>query len=292
MLEAAAMRTVLLLGTLASAAFASQSLAQQSTFASGGKLSFAAPGASAWEKTKGGRLRLVTQPAGPDGTARAALEIELEPGFKTYWWNPGADGIPPQVSFFGSRNVKDTQLALPPPHVFREKSVSVGYKGAVRFPIRVTPEDAGQPYRLTATGVVGFCAEICVPVPFRLSATSPKDAAAGEAVTAQRMLTPSEGLKIDAARFEASTGKLEVQVTVPDTDVHLELLVANPDGKELPPAAQSVHQKGDRAIFSFDLTDEQFPAAGEHLTFTLVVARFGQDGRIGVEQTLAVARVE
>lgn len=294
MLEAASMRTAILTGAWLALALALPAAAQQSNFAPQGKLSLVTPGASAWETVKGGRLRLVTTPAGPDGAASAAIEIELEPGFKTYWRNPGADGIPPQVGFLGSINVGEAKLTLPPPHVFRDASVTVGYKDDVSFPIAVRTADPTRSYRLVASGTLGFCADVCVPVPFRLEATPPQATAQSGLVAAgvQQMLAPSEGMKLDGARYDPSTGRLEVEATVPDTDVLLELVVANPDDRILPPAADAVHQKGDRAVFAFQLEEEQAPAEGEELDFTLIVARFGQDGRIGIEQTLAVARVE
>ena len=256
----------------------------------------AAPGASRWEVVKGGRVRLVTTRPGPDGHARAALQIELEPGFKTYWHNPGIDGIPPQVSFFGSANVEAALMKLPPPHVFRDKGVSVGYKGSVEFPIAVRPERPEAPYRLVATGVLGFCADICVPVPLRLratsAATSPSDVS-----FASKVVEPSKAMHLKWARYDAASGRLAVEAAVPNADVLLELVVANPkgpDGKtiELPPAANAVHQKGDGATFIFEMPDEVELENGQPLDFTLVVGRFGRAGRIGVEQRLKVRTVE
>ena len=294
MLEAAAMnRSVPYLGALA-LLFAWPAAAQQGTAVELGTFPLASPGTSPWEVVTGGRIRLVATPAAPDGKASAAIEIELEPGFKTYWWNPGPDGIPPQVSFFGSQNVKKTDLSLPPPHVFREKSVTVGYKGRVAFPIAVAVTDPARPYRLKALGTFGFCADICVPVPFVLQASPPPSAAASSHVASvsQQLLEPSETMRLDAARFDPVSSKMHVEATVPDTDVLLELVVANPDDRILPAAAETVHQKGDRATFTFDLDGEQAPKDGEHLRFTLIVGQFGQVGRIGVEQALPVTRVE
>ena len=258
------------------------------------RLSLASPGASAWETVKGGRLRLVTAPHAPDGTATAAIEIELEPGFKTYWWNPGADGIPPQVAFLGSRNVAKAALTLPPPQVFRESTVTVGYTGNVRFPIAVETADPAQGYRLAASGIVGFCADICVPVPFNFAA-SPPLRPTGRAILASAttgVVEPSDELHLADARFDPETGRLEVDARVPDTDVLLELVVANPEDILLPPAATTVHQKGDKATFTFELGEDVTLSDEQELTFTLLVAQFGQEGRIGVEQTLPVALVE
>ena len=57
-------------------------------------------------RTDGGSLRLVTTGlAGPDGIVRGALEIALEPGWKTYWREPGSSGVPPQIDVSRSLNV-------------------------------------------------------------------------------------------------------------------------------------------------------------------------------------------
>lgn len=257
-------------------------------------LPFAKPGHSAWETVKGGRLRLVTAPADAHGKAAAAIEIELEPGFKTYWRNPGKDGIPPQVSFFGSRNVATTQMNLPPPHVFREANVTVGYKDSVAFPVAVAVETPGRPFRLVAQGVLGFCADICVPVPFRLEASSPEAGGASETAStaAPKLFPPTDAFHLKEARYDPAANRLEVDASVPDTDVLLELVVAQAPGLDLPPAAATVHQKGESATFAFELKEDTVLPDGQELDFTMIVAHLSQPGRIGIEQKVTVARVE
>ena len=254
----------------------------------------AAPGSSHWEKVTGGRVRLVASAPAPDGEANAALEIELEPGFRTYWRNPGKDGIPPQVQLIGSPNVREARMTLPPPTVFRGSSVSVGYTGSVRFPVTVRVANASVPYRLRAAGVLGFCADVCVPVPFDLATFSPMSATLGTASFSapDALVQPSEGLSLEAARFDPVTMELSVDARVPDTDVLLELVVDGVEGLELPPAASAVHQKGDRATFTFDLAQGTVIAPDQPLDFTLIVARLGQAGRIGIEQRLPVSTVD
>ena len=130
-----------------------------------------------------------------------------------------------------------------------------------------------------------------MPVPFRFEVSSPARLTAQEIAvsSAGNVVEPSETLKLDAALYDPTTGIMEVEATVPDTDVLLELVVANPDGSTLPPAADAVHQEGDRATFTFDLSKGEAELEdGQELTFTLVVAQMGQLGRIGVEQALAV----
>ena len=252
-----------------------------------------AGGATGWHVEKGGRIRLVAGPVGPDGVALAALHIRLDDGYKTYWRNPGASGIPPVVSFARSRNVAAARMDLPPPHVFRDPGdVTVGYKGEVVFPVTVRPADPSRPYALRATGTVGFCARICVPVAFDVSAAGDEPmpiATSGLAVAAgQALVKPGDDMQVVRAVYHPALRRLDVHAVVPNTDVHLELVVDQPEGLVLPAAADTVHQTGTEAVFSFDLKNASRIEAGQPLRTTLVIGRFGLAGRIGVEQEIAV----
>ncbi len=127
---------------------------------------------SDWLTVSGGKMRLVTS-ASPDGaTLRAGLQIKLDDGWKTYWRSPGASGIPPQVSFLGSKNVTDPKLMFPIPTVFSDgDGLSAGYKQEVTFPISLQRLSNSAPTTLNANGLIGICGEICIPVQFSLSVT-------------------------------------------------------------------------------------------------------------------------
>lgn len=56
---------------------------------------------SDWSETPGGKVRVIIEDAKPDGEVRGALQIDLNPGWKTYWRNPGDAGVPPQLSIEG-----------------------------------------------------------------------------------------------------------------------------------------------------------------------------------------------
>ena len=70
-----------------------------------------------------------------------ALEVALQPGWKTYWRQPGsAGGIPPQVSWQGSANLGTATLLFPAPkRMVDQTGATIGYKGNVvvfRLPSR------------------------------------------------------------------------------------------------------------------------------------------------------------
>lgn len=130
---------------------------------------------SDWAEERGARIRLVVAEPAPDAKEiRAVLQIELEPGWKTYWRDPGAAGVPPKISFEGSTNIAGFTLYFPVPERFVEgDSVSTGYKGPLAFPVTLqlnAPEAASL---IKASAFLGVCDEICVPVQVNFSVDVP-----------------------------------------------------------------------------------------------------------------------
>lgn len=120
--------------------------------------------ASAWVEEGASRLRLVAGGPGPDGSLRAGLEIRLEPGWKTYWVNPGPTGLPPKLDFAGSANLARAEPLWPAPVRFDDGgTASVGYTGHFVVPLRIVPEDPSKPVSLKAVMDFGICENICVP---------------------------------------------------------------------------------------------------------------------------------
>jgi DsbC/DsbD-like thiol-disulfide interchange protein len=61
---------------------------------------------SNWYETDGVRLKLLTDDrASADGHLRAVLRVDLQPGWKTYWMDPGDAGVPPQIDPGKSQNI-------------------------------------------------------------------------------------------------------------------------------------------------------------------------------------------
>ncbi len=73
---------------------------------------------SQWSKTQGGAVRLVTTgKPDADGMLRGALQVDLKPGWKTYWRDPGDTGVPPQISLSGASLAG---VSFPAPRRFKE----------------------------------------------------------------------------------------------------------------------------------------------------------------------------
>lgn len=131
----------------------------------------AAPGRSEWSTADYSRVRLLLNPA-EDGTVDGGVEIELEPGWHTYWRVPGDAGVPPQFDFSGSQNVAGVEVHYPVPERYDDgRSVSIVYNDRVVFPLTVRPKDPDQPVDVSLDLFYGACAEVCIPVKATASAS-------------------------------------------------------------------------------------------------------------------------
>src|SRR3954465_3279158 len=98
--------------------------------------------ASAGADALGGKMRLVLGNKDPSGRRIAGVEIKLEPGWKTYWRNPGDAGIPPRFDWSRSRNLGEAVVTYPAPERLDENgSVSIGYTEDVIFPVTLSAKD-------------------------------------------------------------------------------------------------------------------------------------------------------
>ena len=105
------------------------------------------------------------------------VEIGLDPGFKTYWRNPGESGLPPSFDWSGSNNVAAVEVLWPAPARFEDASgVSYGYSGSIVLPVRVATRDARQAIELRLRLEYGVCKEICIPAQAELGVTIRPDA--------------------------------------------------------------------------------------------------------------------
>ena len=118
---------------------------------------------SDWSAADQAQLRLLlSTPSG--GRIPGGIEIALEPGWHTYWRNPGEAGVPPVFDFSGSENVADVEVLYPAPERYDDgTSVSLIYRDGVVFPLAVTPVEAGQPVTLQVRASFGVCREVCIP---------------------------------------------------------------------------------------------------------------------------------
>lgn len=174
-----------------------------------------------------------------DGTHIAAVQINMDAGWHTYWRAPGDAGIPPLFELIGSENMVDFDISWPTPIVFDQGGMqSVGYVDQLILPVTFKPHQADQDIRIKGQLHIGVCDEICIPVSLDLDALLPADADTRQGTIAAALAsvpyTADEASVTSAVcKIAYADGKLGIttQVTMPHTggtEVAI-LESANPD---------------------------------------------------------------
>ena len=195
--------------------------------------------ANEWVEFEGGRARLVA--SRELLTATAALEIDLEPGWKTYWIAPGPSGIPPELDASASDNVTLERVSYPAPIRFQDAyGEGVGYRDEVAFPLDLMIGDSSLDTILNLDATIGVCAELCVPVTLRFSTPlAASDPAAANRIAEARLALPGNG-----APLEGSVTGERIVVTLPKVDEARDVFIAPPPGTTLGPVTTT----GDSAL--------------------------------------------
>lgn len=168
---------------------------------------------SPWSKGAFSALRLISGATAPSGKQRVGVEIVMEPGYKTYWRNPGDFGVPPVFDWSGSINIGGLDVRWPAPERFVDGAGhSIGYVGEVVIPISVQPVDPTRPVMLVLKLDYAVCDKICVPAngearlwlePGVTSVTSPRLEQYEARVPAPVKLGQQRnGLSISEAKFD------------------------------------------------------------------------------------------
>lgn len=129
--------------------------------------------ATAWTQGHHVKTRLVTgaEPTETGLRRIVAVHMQLDPGWKTYWRNPGnSGGIPPSFDLSRSTNLASFTVLYPAPNRYVDSTgTTFGFKNEVLFPIEVIPRDPTQPIELRLNAFFGVCEEICIPVDITLA---------------------------------------------------------------------------------------------------------------------------
>ncbi|RIA56387.1 protein-disulfide reductase DsbD domain-containing protein [Dichotomicrobium thermohalophilum] len=251
--------------------------------------------AAGWQEAPHSRARLIAA-----GTANAdalagrthlrtpaqlvGLEIELDPGWKTYWRSPG-DGIPPQFEWAGSDNVAAAQVLWPVPTHFRDAAGEYnGYADRVVLPVVVAPKRPGAPVSLDLALDYAVCKDVCIPVSAQLSLRLPDDTPRGrqavlEALRQVPVRADSRGRCGDLAladarlRFDGPSPRMEITLTHPPGGAPEDLFVEAATGQFMPhPKRQEA--TAERTVFHLDPSAGGDPRelAGKAMTLTVVAA--------------------
>ena len=121
--------------------------------------------ASAWQRDAHSAVRLLAGSRSGGGLL-GGIAIQLEPGWKTYWRNPGDSGVPPRFDFSKSDNVEAVTVLWPAPMKFDDGAggFSIGYKKQVVLPLRIVAKNNDKPVTLRAHISYAVCDKLCLPV--------------------------------------------------------------------------------------------------------------------------------
>jgi DsbC/DsbD-like thiol-disulfide interchange protein len=159
---------------------------------------------------------------------RAGIEIKLDPGWQTYWRDPGDSGAPPIFDFSGSENVKSVNVLWPAPERFPDGAGgnSIGYRNRVILPLHVVPTETAKRTALRLKLEYDACSNICVPIESNLVLNLSGDGAEDAAIERAEIRVPRPvalGQQVDAMRerVQAATGR---NAAGESTDQHREPL--------------------------------------------------------------------
>ena len=239
--------------------------------------------ASPWTNQTDSKVRLVSGTVELDGkpTLFAGVQLRMNPGWKTYWKNPGDSGVPPQFDWSESKNLKQAEVLYPAPHSFDDGGgTAIGYDDEVLFPVKLTPEREGEPVELKLAFEYGLCKDLCIPNAAELdlavgSAIGKGDARLIETFLARvpQQAAPGRLPEIAATEFKFGGGAPELIIDAifapgaTGTDLFIDggdSLIPVP--KPLGPSANGKQ----RFIVTFTTPAEAAAIKGKPLNFTLV----------------------
>lgn len=245
--------------------------------------------ASDWNTQPHTAARLIagtTSKTSTPPTLLAGVEIKLNPGWHTYWRDPGDTGVPPTFDFSGSDNVKSATVLWPAPQRFSDGAggTSIGYVDHVILPVQVAPKDAATPSSLHLKLGYAVCGSLCIPaeatLQLALNGNGAEDAAIEKAeIRVPRRVPlgpntgPSRALAILAVHRIAGAAHDHVVVDVAaPAGAPVDLFVEGPTPDWSLPQPEPKGGSGETRQFTFDLDGlpADAHAIGATLTFTAV----------------------
>jgi DsbC/DsbD-like thiol-disulfide interchange protein len=238
---------------------------------------------SPWSGDARSAMRLIagSAPLGSETSRRAGLEIQLSPGWHTYWRYPGDAGVPPRFDFGHSTNVAAVKVLWPAPQRISEHGlIAIGYLKHVILPLIVTPKRPNREITLRLTLDYAICEKLCVPVQgvaeLELSGgASEWDgalAAAEALIPKRRALRQGGPIAIQSVRRDPSRSQILVDVAAP-AGAQLDLFAEGPDAQWALPLPKPIEIRANGLQrFAFELEGAPPGATYKDAVITLTVA--------------------
>ncbi|MGC2085480.1 MAG: protein-disulfide reductase DsbD domain-containing protein [Bradyrhizobium sp.] len=235
--------------------------------------------ASSWQQDSHSQLRLLA--GSRSGTVLlGGIVLQLQPGWHTYWRNPGDSGVPPRFDFSKSDNIEAVTVLWPAPTKFDDGAGghSLGYHDQIVLPLRIVTKNADKPVILRADISYAVCEKICIPVdakaelPFTSVASTEDQTLFAALDTVPKPANIGDPNPLTIRDVKRDGQSVVVDVATPDArDVNLFVEGPTPDWA-LPIPMPDAHSPPGVKRFSFAL-DGLPPGAkpdGAALKFTLV----------------------
>lgn len=182
-------------------------------------LSFSATAAdSGWLKKSDKhpiQVRLSAEPTESGDRVKLLLDVQLDPGWKTYWRSPGAGGLTPELKW-NNADIQ-THWQWPVPQWFDVAGISTqGYKDRVSFPIVLEGNALnGIPRQLSGILTLPSCSNVCVltDFPFSLNLQDRQDSDFAAAFARAKGQIPIATGMVDPANVSATYSDDTLQIT-------------------------------------------------------------------------------
>jgi DsbC/DsbD-like thiol-disulfide interchange protein len=235
-----------------------------------------------WVGEGNARVRLLAAGVNADGRLAAGIEIDLDPGWKTYWRSPGDAGIAPVADFSASTNIGGpVEIGFPVPHRLDDGyAVTNIYEGRIVLPLSAAVTDAASAVKLAVGLDIGVCEEICVPAHYDLTLEVPageSDPEAGAILADAEANLPGKPepdvFAVESIVRTAGTDKrpvFDIGIVAPDAGKS-EIFVEGPiDWYPAPPKLFAT--EGNRATFSIEFSrlGAKTPIGGNDFRVTIV----------------------
>lgn len=245
--------------------------------------SHAAAGASAWYHAEGGSIRIITAGApDDDGNLRAALEIRLQPGWKTYWRDPGDSGVPPTLQVDAGGSEAAVEIGFPAPSRFDDSySRWAGYDHSVALALTVQIPAMMQPAPIRARTFLGICETICIPVEaeFDVPLYAPADPEEAAAVTSAFDALPQPARPgFEARAVKVDSDAILIETDLPANATIVDLFVAGTSSLTL--GVPELSDSATVAAFRVPILYGKVENGPGELAYTLVTTAGAVDGHL------------
>jgi DsbC/DsbD-like thiol-disulfide interchange protein len=231
---------------------------------------------------------------GANAPLRAGVEIQLKPGWKTYWRYPGDAGVPPRFDWSGSENLAAVDVKWPAPERFVDESraQSIGYHNHIVFPLLVRPADPARPVSLKLKLDFAVCEKLCIPAEAEIVLKIPpgESAPLGLLDEAERRVPRRVSLGENAGGLAVTRVRLE-RGTAPRALIEgsapagaFDLFAEGPDDRWALPLPEKIESKGGK--LRFQLAIDGAPPGAPPIPSKLVLTLVAGDQAIEVEAPL------